>query len=112
MIHPFKDGNGRSWRCVFWQMLSERYDEVQVLLIMVYLKLINNEGLYQAQYLMRKGDLESFVSYWGQCIDWSRTGHGFYQDIFSKADTNSLMAEQICELDYYLKAEKRDLELY
>ncbi len=108
-IHPFKDGNGRVWRAVFWSLLSAKYDEVQTLFIIFYFKLINYEGLYFAQKDLRAGKVESYVNFWHHCLEWSKKGLAVYNTIF--LDEYGDKISQIYELDYWLKNEKRNVEI-
>lgn len=68
VIHPYKGGNGRTWRTVLWPILSETYDETQTLLVIFYIKLINCDGLYRAIWELRKGSATAYVTYWNNCI--------------------------------------------
>ncbi|MCX7555206.1 Fic family protein [Marinicella sp. S1101] len=105
-IHPFKDGNGRTWRSLFWFLFSNKYDEVQTLFIIFYFKLIDYEGLYLAQNELRKGRIEPFVIYWKDCIEWSFKALTFYQSTYE--NNKYVDINQIYQLEYWLKNEKRN----
>lgn len=110
MIHPFMDGNGRSWRCFFWQKLSENCDEVQVLLIIAYFKLLDREGLYECCKQLRNGLVDPYVNYWAKCLDWSNKAyHVFHEIITDPESLSGLDVSQIIEFDYFLKNEKRNM---
>ncbi|WP_395377562.1 Fic family protein [Marinicella sp. W31] len=113
-LHPFKDGNGRVWRCVFWRLLSTQYGDLQSLLVIVYFKLINSYDFYMAQKAMRKGDWQPFIDYWKAASKWSADSFLFMLNIFEGGSTKKgSLNDQInglLELDYYLKAEKRSYQ--
>lgn len=112
MIHPFLDGNGRVWRCLFWSLLSKEIDEIQTLLIITYFKLINRKQLYGCCKSLRKDDHKSFIEYWTEAIDWSCKSFDIYNHIFGTNQENyESSINQLIEFDYYLKSEKRNFDL-
>ncbi len=108
-IHPFKDGNGRTWRNLFWSLFSTKYDEVQTLFIIFYFKLIDYEGLYMAQSDLRKGIVKPYINYWKTCIEWSHKALTTYQSIFINTECN--LINKIHALDYWLKNEKINVKI-
>ena len=115
-LHPFKDGNGRTWRCLVWHLLSGHYGDLQSLLIVTYFKLINSSGLYKAQKDLREGDHSYFINYWKNALDWSATSFLWMLNIFEGGYTNNRKPKDythhILEFEYYLKAEKRSYQHY
>ena len=110
-LHPFKDGNGRIWRCLSWHLLSSHYGDLQSLLIVAYFKLINVHDLYMAQKAIREGQYSPFIGYWQKALKWSADSFLFMLHVFEGGHITSRSLDDqmknILEFEYYLKAERR-----
>ena len=115
-LKPFKQGNGRTWRCLAWHILSKRYGDLQSLLIISNITTIDPLGFDKARTFLNEGNLSEFIRYWQTALSWSADSFLFMLHVFEGGHiTGGSLSDHIknlLEFEYYLKAETRSYQNY
>ena len=115
-VRPFTNGNGRTWRCIAWHLLSERYGDLQSLLIIFYVKIVNPIGFNSAHHSFKNRDFSQFFRYWQDVLSWSADSFLFMLHVFEggHSEVGSLndQIKNILEFEQYLNTERRSYQQF